>query len=114
MIQVPLEIAWTATVSWQADDITCRIMVFFRIVGFYLSGFILIVISLDRLIAIWYPMKHRYMNTTKVMLITAWLLAPLFSLPQSFIFKVIRHPLIEDYFQCITFGYFNSEIEVKS
>ena len=29
-LQVPLEIVWTATVSWEADDTTCRIMVFFR------------------------------------------------------------------------------------
>ena len=65
LFQVPLEIAWTATVSWWAGDFLCRLMVFlrypvsssrhimvtrvfFRIFGFYASGFILIVISLDR------------------------------------------------------------------
>ena len=67
LFQVPLEIAWTATVSWWAGDYMCRLMVFlrypvsssshiimtmtwvfFRIFGFYASGFILIVISLDR------------------------------------------------------------------
>ena len=65
LFQVPLEIAWTATVSWWAGDFLCRLMVFLRypvssschviltwgfcrIFGFYASGFILIVISLDR------------------------------------------------------------------
>ena len=65
LFQVPLEIGWTATVSWWAGDFLCRVMVFlrypvsvschatvtnpfFRIFGFYASGFILIVISLDR------------------------------------------------------------------
>ena len=67
LFYVPLEIAWAATVSWWAGDYMCRLMVFLRypvsslshivimiilifarIFGFYASGFILIVISLDR------------------------------------------------------------------
>ena len=66
LFYVPLEIAWAATVSWWAGDAMCRLMVFLRypvsslshiiiiilifarIFGFYASGFILIVISLDR------------------------------------------------------------------
>ena len=60
LLQVPLEIGWTYTVSWAADDVTCRISVFLRIIGCYLSGFVLIVISLDRLYAVVYPIAHRY------------------------------------------------------
>ena len=83
LLQVPLEIAWCATVSWKADDVTCRFMVFNRIVGFYLSSFIMIVISLDRLSAIMFPISHMS-NTkrTKVMLIMAWIAAPICALPQ--------------------------------
>ena len=82
-MQVPLEIAWCATVSWEAGDVTCRIMVFNRIVRIYLSGFIMIVISLDRLSAIMFPISHMS-NTrrTKVMLIMAWIAAPVCALPQ--------------------------------
>jgi gonadotropin-releasing hormone receptor len=114
LLQVPLEIAWTATVSWMADDVTCRIMVFFRIVGFYLSGFIMIVISLDRLSAIMFPISHRS-NTkrTKIMLIMAWVMAPLCALPQCFIFQLKNHPLKLDYSQCTTIGYFESETMVR-
>ena len=36
-----------------------RIMVFLRIVGFYLSGFVMVVISVDRFYAILYPISHR-------------------------------------------------------
>ena len=50
---------WTYTVSWRADDLTCRVMVFVRIVGFYLSGFVMMVISIDRLMAIMHPVTHR-------------------------------------------------------
>ena len=83
LLQVPLEIAWCATVSWKADDVTCRFMVFNRIVGFYLSSFIMIVISLDCLSAIMFPISHMS-NTkrTKVMLTIAWIAAPICALPQ--------------------------------
>ena len=114
-MQVPLEIAWNITVSWRADDVTCRIMVFFRIIGFYLSGFIMMVISLDRLSAILYPLSH-ISNTrlTKQMLVTAWLAAPLCALPQSFVFQLKTHPLREDYRQCTTIGYFRSFTMVRT
>ena len=46
---------------------------------------------------------------TRVMLGLAWVLAPLCSLPQSFLFKLRRHPLQPDYAQCTTIGSFTSE-----
>ena len=48
LIAIPLEIAWTSTVSWWADWLTCKIMVFLRIFGYFLSGNILMAISVDR------------------------------------------------------------------
>ena len=82
---MPLEIFWSFTVSWKADDVTCRVMVFFRIVGFYLSGFVMIVISIDRLSAIKWPIMHKVKKTrTKLMLLTAWIAAPLCAIPQVF------------------------------
>ena len=109
LFQIPLEISWNITVSWMADDITCRIMMFLRILGFYLSGFIMMVISLDRLSAILFPLSH-ISNTrlTKRMLLIAWLAAPLCSLPQSFVFQLKTHPLRPEYAQCTTLGNFGS------
>ena len=80
-----MEIVWCATVQWLAGDMVCRIMVFFRIVGFYLSGFVMIVISIDRLSAIKWPIMHKVKKTrTKLMLLTAWIAAPLCAIPQVF------------------------------
>ena len=87
-IMMPLEIGWHVTVSWEAGDIACRILMFFRAFGFYLSSFILIVISLDRVFTVTHPMKlqdaeHR----GKVMLILSWIMSTVASLPQvSFLF----------------------------
>jgi hypothetical protein len=44
------------------------------------------------------------------MLITAWGLAVLLSLPQTFIFHLDRHPDYPWYEQCVTFGTFNSRL----
>ena len=45
---MPLEIGWAATVMWRAGDVLCRVFAFFKIFGLFLSGNILICISLDR------------------------------------------------------------------
>lgn len=47
---MPLEIGWAFTVEWTAGDAMCRIMMFFRTFGLYLSSFILVCISLDRFV----------------------------------------------------------------
>ena len=59
LFQLPIEIAWTYTLFWEASELMCRLMAFLRMVGFYLSGFIMMVISIDRLMAIMSPMEHR-------------------------------------------------------
>ena len=115
LLRVPIEIVWSATVSWYAGDVVCRVMVFlrfiiilfqhkknalyiditytnFRIIGFYASGFIMIVISLDRLSAIMFPISHiSSTKRTKMMLIIAWMMAPICSLPQ--VYKQLQKPI---------------------
>ena len=51
-VMMPLEVAWHLTVSWRAGDAACRIFMFLRVFGFYLSSSILIVICLDRYVLI--------------------------------------------------------------
>ena len=51
-VMMPLEVAWHLTVSWRAGDVACRILMFLRVFGFYLSSSILIVICLDRYVHI--------------------------------------------------------------
>ena len=56
-IMLPMETAWHVTVGWLAGDAACRILMFFRTFGFYLSSFILVTISLDRYFAILKPLS---------------------------------------------------------
>lgn len=82
-IMLPLETAWNVTVSWQAGDIACRVMMFFRAFGFYLSSSVLVTISLDRYFSIVHPLSlHDADRRGKIMLALAWILSTVASLPQ--------------------------------
>ncbi|CAK9300041.1 unnamed protein product [Gordionus sp. m RMFG-2023] len=78
----PLEIGWSATISWRAGNMACKIFAFFRIFGLYLSSLILIVISIDRCYTICNPMKFNQNFFVKGMITGAWLISILASLPQ--------------------------------
>lgn len=82
-LNMPMEIAWKATVFWRAGDAMCRIMAFFRIFGLYLSSFILICISVDRYAAIKYPLRIQQAHRRgKWMVILSWAFASACSAPQ--------------------------------
>jgi gonadotropin-releasing hormone receptor len=106
-LMMPLEIGWAATVSWRAGDAMCRIMMFFRMFGLYLSSFILVCISIDRFYAVLKPLYLRALDRRdKVMLIGAWVGATLCSIPQMVVFHVESHPNITWYLQCVTYNVF--------
>ena len=56
-IMMPLEFAWNITVTWEAGDFTCRALMFGRAFGFYLSSYVLVVISVDRYYAVVKPLS---------------------------------------------------------
>ena len=98
LIGIPLEIAWTATVSWWADWLTCKVMVFLRIFGYFISGNVLMAISIDRFSATVFPILHRSSSRlTRLLLGLAWTLAALCSIPQSIVFSLETHPVVRSY-----------------
>ncbi|XP_050402450.1 adipokinetic hormone/corazonin-related peptide receptor variant I isoform X2 [Patella vulgata] len=109
-VMLPMETAWHITVSWKAGDFACRLMMFFRAFGFYLSSFTLVTISLDRYFSIVHPMSlHDAERRGKIMLTVAWTLSVVASLPQSVIFHVEQHPVFTWFEQCVTFNFFPSQ-----
>ncbi|XP_076444015.1 adipokinetic hormone/corazonin-related peptide receptor variant I-like [Babylonia areolata] len=108
-MMLPLEIVWHTTVAWLAGDAMCRLMMFFRAFGFYLSSCILVAISLDRYFAIMHPLSiNDATRRGKVMLGVSWAFSVLSSIPQSVIFHVERHPTHRWFRQCVTFNFFPS------
>lgn len=102
LVLVPTEIAWNGTVEWYAGDMMCRIMSFCRIFGIYLSGYVIICISLDRYYAILKPLKISGIDSrTRIMLATAWIGAAVCSSPQLYFFQLSQHPQLPSYHQCM-------------
>nr|KAG5708603.1 hypothetical protein BaRGS_033024 [Batillaria attramentaria] len=82
-MMLPLEIAWHATVAWLAGDAMCRLMMFFRAFGFYLSSCILVTISMDRYFAITHPLSiNDATKRGKIMLVMSWAFSVVSSIPQ--------------------------------
>lgn len=74
---------WGLTVQWLAGDFMCKLIKFLQMFSLYLSTYILVLIGLDRLMAVKYPMRTINMGRrTKTSLIGVYILSGLLSLPQ--------------------------------
>jgi len=51
------EAAWCYTVQWLANELTCKLVKLFQMFSLYLSTYVLVLIGVDRWIAVKYPMK---------------------------------------------------------
>ncbi|XP_065157122.1 adipokinetic hormone/corazonin-related peptide receptor variant I-like [Atheta coriaria] len=108
-IMIPFEIAWRITVQWLGGNIACKILLFFRAFGLYLSSNVLICISLDRYFAVVHPlMMTNKRSRGKWMLYCAWLASTFYASPQILIFHVETHPHFANFTQCVSFDSFAS------
>ncbi|XP_021933908.1 gonadotropin-releasing hormone II receptor-like isoform X2 [Zootermopsis nevadensis] len=106
-VMIPLEVGWRVTTKWLAGNFACKLFLFLRTFGLYLSSNILVCISLDRYFAIIYPLKvSDARRRGKLMLLFAWFTSLLCSIPQSVVFHVSEHPENPTFYQCVTFGFF--------
>ncbi|TRY67473.1 hypothetical protein TCAL_05353 [Tigriopus californicus] len=105
-IIIPAEIGWRLFGYWLAGNVACKIFSFSRAFGFYLSSMVLIVVSLDRYIAIIYPLRanSEFAKRGHIMLMAAWAISALCSLPQAFIWNTEPAPNTPNMEQCVTFG----------
>ncbi|GAB6026574.1 hypothetical protein CHUAL_012989 [Chamberlinius hualienensis] len=100
---IPLEIGWRITIQWVAGDVACKILLFFRAFGLYLSSMVLVCISLDRYFAILHPLKvNDAQRRGKIMLAFAWIISVVFSTPQLFRSSDENmHKNVSFYFVCV-------------
>lgn len=77
------EACWTYTIEWMADVYTCKTLKYAQLFSLYLSTFILIVLALDQLLIVRYPLrKDTNIVTIRRAIISAWIVAALLSVPQ--------------------------------
>ncbi|XP_053985392.1 gonadotropin-releasing hormone receptor isoform X1 [Hylaeus volcanicus] len=101
------EAMWSYTVEWIWGNVGCKLFKFMQMFSLYLSTFVLVLIGTDRFIAVRYPMKglnatHRCLR----LVIPAWVLSFILSIPQMCIFHVAEGPFIEKFNQCVTHGFY--------
>ncbi|KAJ8718485.1 hypothetical protein PYW08_002722 [Mythimna loreyi] len=101
------EAAWSFTVQWYAGNIACKLFKFLQMFALYLSTFILVLIGVDRWLAVKYPMRSMATATRSGRLvIIAWVLSVVLSVPQAVVFRVAQGPFIEEFHQCVTHGFY--------
>ncbi|KAM9860575.1 putative gonadotropin-releasing hormone II receptor [Aulostomus maculatus] len=108
-IVMPVDAVWNITVQWLAGDFACRLLMFLKLQAMYSCAFVTVVISLDRQSAILNPLAiSEAGKRNRVMLMAAWSMSALLSVPQMFLFHnvTIIHP--EDFTQCTTRGSFET------
>jgi len=77
------EAIWSYTVAWLWGNIACKIFKFLQMFSLYLSTFVLVLIGVDRFVAVRYPMKG--LNTPQTcsrFVLLTWLLSFIFATPQ--------------------------------
>ncbi|MEE6460401.1 hypothetical protein FKM82_000952 [Ascaphus truei] len=83
LVIMPLDGVWNLTVQWHAGDLLCKFLSFLKLFSMYVAALIVVVISLDRCIAITMPLKvKRVSSLGKYMLGLVWFLSILFAAPQ--------------------------------
>ncbi|ESP00851.1 hypothetical protein LOTGIDRAFT_140457 [Lottia gigantea] len=73
------------------NDFSCRFVKYFQVVAMYASSYVLIMTAIDRYISICHPLISQTMNPNRphLMVLGAWVLSLVFSIPQMIIFKYI-------------------------
>ncbi|KAH6938464.1 hypothetical protein HPB50_009412 [Hyalomma asiaticum] len=106
-VMIPVEVIWRITGQWVAGDLMCKLMQMMRAFGPYLSSAVLVCISVDRYFAVLHPLKvHDAHRRGKIMLGVAWYASLVCSVPQAVIFRVMEHPAMPGFYQCVTFAFF--------
>lgn len=77
------EAAWNYTVEWVAGELACKLVKFFQMFSLYLSTYVLLLIGIDRWIAVKYPMKSLNMaKRSHRLLVSAYFISLILSSPQ--------------------------------
>ncbi|XP_038073831.1 gonadotropin-releasing hormone receptor-like [Patiria miniata] len=96
---------WYATDAWHGGEALCKIAKFFSSFGLFASSFITVDVALDRCLAVLRPLGQRQRPfLIKVLILSSYFVAVLFSIPQLIIFRLEHWPYDPDvdYWQCVS------------
>ncbi|XP_048219867.1 gonadotropin-releasing hormone receptor isoform X2 [Perognathus longimembris pacificus] len=83
VVVMPLDGMWNATVQWYGGEALCRVLSYLKLFSMYAPAFMMVVISLDRSLAITRPLAARSnRKLEQAMTGLAWILSCVFAGPQ--------------------------------
>lgn len=83
LIVMPLDGMWNITVQWYAGEFLCKVLSYLKLFSMYAPAFMMVVISLDRSLAITQPLAVQSNSKLEQCMISlAWILSIVFAGPQ--------------------------------
>ncbi|KAM9409921.1 oxytocin receptor b [Pholidichthys leucotaenia] len=88
IFQVLPQLIWDITFRFYGPDLVCRLVKYFQVVGMFASTYILILMSIDRCLAICQPLRSVHKRKDRFCVIASWSLSLILSTPQAYIFSL--------------------------
>ncbi|KAJ8006459.1 hypothetical protein DPEC_G00107480 [Dallia pectoralis] len=90
VFQVLPQLCWEVTFRFYGPDVLCRIVKHLQVLGMFASTYMMVMMTLDRYIAICHPMQTLHQPTQRayIMIGATWVCSLVLSMPQYFIFSL--------------------------
>lgn len=88
VFQVLPQLIWDITFRFYGPDLLCRLIKYLQVVGMFASTYMLVLMSVDRCLAICQPLRSLNRGKDRIYIICSWALSLVFSVPQMFIFSL--------------------------
>ncbi|XP_029357365.1 oxytocin receptor b [Echeneis naucrates] len=87
VLQVLPQLIWDITFRFYGPDFLCRLVKYLQVVGMFASTYMLVLMSIDRCLAICTPLRSVHKRKDRLCVIGSWMLSLIFSTPQAYIFS---------------------------
>ncbi|XP_042536114.1 oxytocin receptor [Dipodomys spectabilis] len=88
VFQVLPQLLWDITFRFYGPDLLCRLVKYLQVVGMFASTYLLLLMSLDRCLAICQPLRALRRRTDRLAVLATWLGCLVVSAPQVHIFSL--------------------------
>ncbi|AWP02692.1 Isotocin receptor-like [Scophthalmus maximus] len=88
VFQVLPQLIWDITFRFYGSDLLCRLVKYLQVVGMFGSTYMLVLMSVDRCVAICQPLRSLHKGKDRFCVIASWMLSLIFSTPQAYIFSL--------------------------
>ena len=82
------QLIWDITFRFYGPDLLCRLVKYMQVVGMFASTYMLVLMSVDRCLAICQPLRSLHKRRDRRYVAASWALSLLFSTPQAYIFAL--------------------------